>query len=203
MCTTAPIWAWITVQARPGGDGPWQVTEQRTQLFDAAGQGLAVRCTLGQARLQPCHAGGQALALDRLDDIVHRLRLEGLQGVLIVGGDEDDQGEGRAIRRPVLGQRLRSFEAAHRRHADVEEAHLGRLREGLGHGRCAVANRGRDLQLGPQGRKLGRQCQRKQGFVFGDQCGGHGEVGKVRGKVRHARVPPSGAASSASDAAGP
>ena len=59
--------------------------------------------------------------LHRLEQVVDRLCLEGLQRVLVVGGDEHEQRERLAVR-PVLGQRLRRLQAAQAGHADVEEA---------------------------------------------------------------------------------
>ena len=57
---------------------------------------LARRCgAVGQRALQPLDAGRQPRAVHRLEQVVDRLRVEGLQRVLVVGGDEHQQRERR------------------------------------------------------------------------------------------------------------
>ena len=71
------------------------------------------------------HPGGmlqgllKALPADRLQQVTHRLGLEGLDGVLVIGGREHDGG-------PAFpaGQLARDLQAVHARHADVEEDHV-------------------------------------------------------------------------------
>ena len=65
----------------------------------------------------------EALAVERLQQVVERLDLEGAQRVLIVGGHEHD-------RRHALGaDRLNHLEAVELRHVHVEEHEIGRLGE--------------------------------------------------------------------------
>ncbi|CAM5254004.1 hypothetical protein SGLAM104S_02885 [Streptomyces glaucescens] len=65
---------------------------------------------------------GEAFLADGFEDVVDRLEVEGLDGEVLVGGDEDDQrGAGEAGEQP--GQ-VESVEAGH---LDVEEDHVDRL----------------------------------------------------------------------------
>lgn len=69
---------------------------------------------------------GEALVIERLEQVVERVHLEGLEGIGVVRGDEDDGGgEGGAH----LAQHL---EAVHARHLHVQEEHVHRvLAQGL------------------------------------------------------------------------
>ena len=59
---------------------------------------------------------GEPVLAHRLEDVVDGVQLERLDGVLLVGGHEDDR-----RRRPEPGQHLREVEAGQPRHLDVEE----------------------------------------------------------------------------------
>jgi hypothetical protein len=98
-------------------------------------------------------------AVHRLEQVVHRLGVEGLQRVLVISGDEDQQREVRTIglTRPVLGQRAGGFQAAQARHADVQEAQRRPQCQRLFHRLLAVAGHGHHLQLGPQPGQVGTQ----------------------------------------------
>src|SRR5687767_2164571 len=65
---------------------------------------------------EPADGVGQAIGADRLEQVVDRLQLEGLDGVLLEGGDEDD---GR--RRGEAGQHPGQLQPVEAGHADVEE----------------------------------------------------------------------------------
>jgi hypothetical protein len=60
---------------------------------------------------------GEGFGLDGLEEIVEGVGGEGLQGVLVVGGDEDDVGAG--------GQVFEDLEAVHAGHLDIEEECVG------------------------------------------------------------------------------
>lgn len=64
---------------------------------------------------------GQALAADRLEDVVDRLEVEGVHGEALVRGDEDDQ-----RRCGETGQELGHVESGQARHVDVEEHDVDR-----------------------------------------------------------------------------
>ena len=76
----------------------------------------------------PAHRLSEALSAHRLEEVVHRLEVEGLDGEVLMGGDEDDQREpGEA------GQQPGDVEAGQSRHPDVEEQHVeGVLAAGSG-----------------------------------------------------------------------
>ena len=128
--------------------------------------------TVGQPGLEPRHAGRQARRIHRLDEVVHRLGLEGLQRVLVVGGDKDQQGERHAIW-PILGQRLRRVQPAGAGHPDVEKADIGLQRQPLPRRAEAVGQLGDDAQFGPEPGQFSRQRSGQQRLVFGDQGAGH------------------------------
>ena len=75
----------------------------------------------------------EALAIERLEDVVERADLEGLERVLIVGGHEDDEWH------PLAADGLDHVEAVHLRHLHVEEDQIGRVVLNRGDGLFAVA----------------------------------------------------------------
>src|SRR5438105_3074321 len=90
----------------------------------------------------PCECRGEARIVDRLQEVVHRTRLERLDGVLVVGGDEHHH------RQRLLRQVRQHLETRHTGHLDVEE-HEVRLvlldgREGLAASRALRD----DLEIG-------------------------------------------------------
>ena len=94
--------------------------------------------------------------------------LEGLHGVLLVGGDEHD------LRAPR--DRARRLDAVQAGHVHVEEDDLRQVGVEELDRLAAVARLGDHLQLGPQARQLAAQALAQQRFVVGDQCrrAGHG-----------------------------
>src|SRR5436853_246370 len=89
-----------------------------------------------------CECRGEARIVDRLQEVVHRTRLERLDGVLVVGGDEHHH------RQRLLRQVRQHLETRHTGHLDVEE-HEVRLvlldgREGLAASRALRD----DLEIG-------------------------------------------------------
>jgi hypothetical protein len=61
----------------------------------------------------------QTLAANRLEQIVHRGKIEGADRVLVVGGDENDR---RWLR--SAHQLQRELQAVHARHANVDQGHV-------------------------------------------------------------------------------
>ena len=74
----------------------------------------------------PAYGLGEALLAHRLEDVVDRAQLEGRDGVLLMGGHEDDR-----RRRPEAREHLRQVEPGQAGHLDVEEDRVDLL--GLQH----------------------------------------------------------------------
>ena len=91
--------------------------------------------------LQALDATYQAFIGNRLEQIIHRSLLEGLYGMLVIGGDEHHAATGR--------RRTRCLQTGFARHANVEKSKI-RLDFGQGRlGRHAVMHHGNDLQFRP------------------------------------------------------
>ena len=136
--------------------------EPRRQLLQ---QRLGVRRRLrgAQALLQARHGVGQARRLHRLHQVVERALREGLDRVLVVGGDEHE------VR--AAADAVRRLDARQARHVHVEEADVGLQRLELLDRLAAVARLRDHLQLGPGLRELARQRLAQQRLVVGDQRG--------------------------------
>ena len=105
---------------------------------------------------------GEALAVERLEDVVEGADLEGLQGVLVVRGDEDHQ------RHALRPDRVDHVEAAHLRHLHVQEHQVRRVVLDRHHGFFAVAALRRHLDVRLE-RQQCRQPLARQRFVVDDQ----------------------------------
>ncbi|MCY1531277.1 hypothetical protein D9M68_664980 [compost metagenome] len=177
---------------RPAGAGRGVLEgfEPRQQLTQAVGVehgglclGVVVRLAIRLVvrhvghRLQPfleaAHGSLQPLALHRLEHIIDRGALEGLQRKLVIGGNKDHQ------RRDIkLDQLACHVHAAHARHADIQESHARLVLARGGQRGHAVVHDRDDAGLGPQRLQFGFQHAREQRFVVGDQKGrGHGGDG--------------------------
>jgi len=69
----------------------------------------------------------QAFAPNGLEQVVHRVGIEGVDGMVAVGRGEDDSRAG-----PQPGQVLGGLQAVHARHADIEENDIHLLLPGDG-----------------------------------------------------------------------
>ena len=118
------------------------------------------------ARLQACHRRLQPVRLHRLQQVVDRAALEGVDRVLVIGGDEHDL----RARAGVGGQRG-DFQAGQAGHADVEEGDVRGVFGQRFHRAGAVLAFGDDLQRRPRALEFGHQCMPQQGFVLGDDAG--------------------------------
>ena len=78
------------------------------QLFDAVASGAV-------------DGIAQSLIVDRLQQVVEGIGLEGPQCKLVVSGDEDD------FRHIATGQSSQHIEAVHARHLDIQEHEVGRV----------------------------------------------------------------------------
>ena len=87
----------------------------------------AAPLALRQALLDALDRDRQALALGRLEHVVGHALLEGLDRVLVVGGDEDDLAAASVVvvDRAQLRDLPRRLDAGQARHADVEEHEVG------------------------------------------------------------------------------
>src|SRR6267142_2092619 len=145
----------------------------RLELLGEPGQRLLQRVGRGRRRgealLQALDGDGEALALGGLQHVVDHALLEGVDRVLVVGGDEDDLG-----RAPFqLGDVARRLHSGLGRHADVEEDHIGAVLFDHLDGFDAVLRFGHDLELGPQLGEARAQLAAHQGLVVGDYRTGH------------------------------
>jgi len=215
------------VAGRRGGvatEGLQRDAERSIGRRDRAGVGGSGRCP--ERLEQPPHRPVEAVDVDRLDEVVDRVEIEGPDRVLLARGDEDDARG--ALQRPrrLPGEGLDRGDAIEAGHADVEEQHVGgSVAERGENGRTAPAFR-RELELGVP-REQRTQAGAGEGLVIGDQhlprapiLGGerltpsarrsaHGRgpaLGcgpSTNGTVTSARVPPPGGRSSTSEARAP
>ena len=95
-----------------------------------------------QALLQALHGLEQALAGQRLEQVVDRALLEGGERVRVVGGDEDD------VRQAL--DALRQRQAVQPGQADVDEHDVRALLQHQGQAAVAVLGLAEQLQLRPQ-----------------------------------------------------
>ncbi len=129
---------------------------------DEAEQGVKLgggsRGSAGWLRIQGI-AGGRckgfvegaedAFAIEGLEQIVDGVDLKGADGVLIVGGGEDDLGQGGAL----LEQFLQHSEAVEAGHLDVEEDEVGLVGADEFDGFDAVDAGGENLGVGESSRR--------------------------------------------------
>ena len=117
--------------------------------------GLLGAALFGQPLADPVQRRRQPVLLDRLHQIVDRLRLERAQGMLVIGGDEHEQ---RRLDLHHPGNDRKSVEA---RHLDVEEDEVGLVGLDRADRLAAVGGGGDDLhvvmRLEAQAKPLGRQ----------------------------------------------
>ena len=69
----------------------------------------------------PAYGLGEPVGAHRLEHVVDRVQVEGLDGVLLVGGDEDDRRRG-----PEAAEHLGQLEPGQAGHLDVEEDRVDR-----------------------------------------------------------------------------
>src|SRR5471030_1025146 len=172
-----------------GGGGPAE--QQRAQLP------LDVGWLFAEQRFQPRAGGLEPFAADWLEQVIERALLEGLDGVLIVGGDEHQVA--------AVEQHARRLDAGQAGHADVEEDDVGLVLAGQRHGLDTVARLGDDLQLRPGFLQAAAQLRAHGFLVVGDQRAA-AQSGRVHaalaakisgayGSRMVARAPPSSGAS--------
>ncbi|MNM28565.1 hypothetical protein D3C81_390810 [compost metagenome] len=112
----------------------------------------AVGAGMGQRLLE-------ALLAERFQQVIERMAFEGLQGVLVVGRDEDQA--------RLCAYQFRHFEAVQARHLDVEEHQLRlQFRDGLD-GLEAVGAFGHDLDI-VVARQIFAQHAARQQFIVDD-----------------------------------
>jgi hypothetical protein len=107
--------------------------------LEAPGRGSLPRA----AGLQPRKAldgGGEPRGIDRLQEVVERVQLEGLHRELVVGGREDDVRHGRL-------ERLEELHPGLPGHLDVEEEEVGLERRHLLAGLLGLRGLARDLWI--------------------------------------------------------
>lgn len=100
----------------------------------------------------------------RLEQIVHRALVEGGDGVLVVGRDEDDVGAAVDLAGHV--------DAGGPGHLDVEEEDVGPVLVQQAQRLQAVGSLADDAELGPEPAELLDQFAAQCGLVLGDDGGG-------------------------------
>ena len=105
-------------------------------------------------------SGGEAGGHDGLQKVVERVDLEGLDGVLVVGGGEDHLGQ--------FFEAFQQFEAGHAGHLDVEEEKVGRELRDHRERFLAVARFAGDLDLGML-QQQAAQLQAGKALIVDDQ----------------------------------
>jgi hypothetical protein len=112
----------------------------------------------------------QAVAFGRLEHVVDHALLEGLDRVLVVGGDEHDLGQ-QLVVVPFAGWQLGDLacrvDAGQARHADVQEHDVGPVLLDQGHRLEPVLRLGHDVQVGPDLEQPGAQLLAHQSLVVG------------------------------------
>ena len=102
--------------------------------------------------------------VERLQKIVERSRLEGAQGVLIVGRDEDDSG------RDIAAQKFEHVEAVALGHLHIEEEQIWLVVSDHRRSVKAGATFGDDLNCGVEPQEDGKIASRER-FVVDDDGG--------------------------------
>jgi hypothetical protein len=110
---------------------------------------------------QPRQRFIQAPRLDGLEQIVDRARVERIDGVLVVGGDEHHV----CLAADALGY----LQARQAGHADIQKHHARHMLQIGVPGIEAIVDRRDHLRLGPGQRQHAEQALAHQRFVFGDQ----------------------------------
>ena len=105
---------------------------------------------------------GEALTIERLQQIIERAHLEGSQRMLVVGGHEDDE------RHPLAADRLDHLEAIHLGHLHVEEHQVRLVVDDGRHCLLTVAALRDDLDVWLV-RQQSRQPLPGEGFIVHDQ----------------------------------
>ena len=117
--------------------------------------GLLGAALFGEPLAHPVERRGEPVLLDRLHQIIDRLRVERAQRMVAISGDEHEQ------RRLDLHQPLDHRKAVEAGHLDVEEDEVGLVGLDLADRLAAIGGGGDDLdvvmRLEPQLQALGRQ----------------------------------------------
>jgi hypothetical protein len=168
------------------GGGELEVGEAEHLRRRAPALGLPA----GGARVgpHPLQRGAETLLLERLHQVVDRAHVEGLAGVALVGGDEDD---GRARLR-LPGEPFGHGEPAHLRHLDVEEHHLGAIcRDRVARG-GAVGALGDEMKIGLAGEQPADPGPRQRLVVHDHRPdrGGHAGAAAGRSGMESAQTTP-------------
>ena len=143
--------------------------------------------------LAGAHEGGaEAGWLERLEQVVERVDLEGVHGVFVEGGDEDDG-------RGFFLQLAQDGEAGQLGHLDVDEKDVGEALAQSGEGGAAIRAFANNLNVGLGGEE-GADALPGEGLIVDDE-GGEFHAGTTvvatgrsvrKGKTISTRTPPSG-----------
>lgn len=140
--------------------------------------------------------GLEALAVEGFEEVIDGVDFEGFEGEAVVGGDEDDDGEG------VEVEGLEDGEAIELGHLDIEEDEVGLVLFDEGDGFATVAGFADDLEV-RGGFEEGAEALAGERFVIDEDgpyfhaiwvlAGADTSSGRRKGIVKAASRPPEGA----------
>jgi hypothetical protein len=157
-------------------DGLLALLEQVEQALLDRSRAVRAKVLLG-----PPQRRAEAVVVERLEQVVERVHLEGAQRVLVVGGDEHDD------RHRARSDRLHHVEAAHLRHVHVQEHDVGpRARHQLLGLRAGAGPDHGDLRIAGQVELHGLAGQR---LVVDDEDADQA-CSSSNGRIRLATTPP-------------
>ena len=148
-----------------GGLDPAQVLEfaRRARMPGQAGERiLHILRRRVETQLQAIHGSLQALLGDGLQQVVHRPLLEGLDGVFVVGRDEDDVAQ--------IAHFAGHVDTGNVGHADVEKQHVRLVLPRIGERVLTAAGFQHHVQFRPDIVQPAAQLLVEQRFVFGDDA---------------------------------
>ena len=129
--------------------------------------GLLGAALLGQPLADPVERRRQPVLLDRLHQIIDRLRLERAQGMFVIGGDEHEQG------RLDLHHPRNHRETVEAGHLDVEEDEVGLVGLDRPDRLAAVGGGGDDFHVVMRLQAQAEALRRQRLIVDEDGADGH------------------------------
>src|SRR5262245_1737613 len=118
---------------------------------------------MADLRLGPFERGAEAISVERLEQVIQGMHLERLEGIAIVGGDEDHDWHGR------VRQAGENAEAVQERHLHVEEHEVGLESPQFGERLLAVAALAEDIDVRVALQQVADTLPRQR-LVVHDQC---------------------------------
>ena len=158
----------------PAAGGGW-----RFGNFTEMGQGLGRIARPGAEGAGAVEGLFQAFPADRFEQVIESAGFEGADGVLVVGGDNDDHRQG------ARGQTANHVESAHAGHLQIQKDEIGLKTGDIAEGIVAVGRLTHNLDAG-ESRQFVAQHLAGHRFIVDDQgahCGSHlGRSQTLRGR---------------------